>query len=72
MMTRVKRGDHNHWPGSSACSSHLPHPALLQRVSIYQAKILKAENLRMKNQSSLLTSQFNLLKTPSKVDTKTL
>ena len=25
--------DHDHWPGSSACSSHLPRPGLLQRVS---------------------------------------
>ena len=24
---------HDHWPGSSACSSHLPRPGLLQRVS---------------------------------------
>ena len=58
MITRLKRFgridlkcNHNHWPGSSACPSYLPRPGLLQRVSIYQAKILKVENWRLKNPS---------------------
>ena len=56
MITWVKRfgridlkGDHHHWPGSSACSSHLPRPGLLQRVSLVtiKQKHLKEESKKI-------------------------
>ena len=40
------RCDQNHWPGSSACSSRLPRPGLLQRVS---QVIVKPTDLKRRN-----------------------
>ena len=81
MITWVKRFgrinlkcNHDHWPGSSACSSHLPRPGLLQRVSLVtiKQKDLKEESKKISPHSlhcnfSIFAILYSILKYSAKV-----